>query len=161
MVVFHWKSSSFQAFLIWVCSPELKFKFEEDPISGCWDIQLLIFWGRPPLGVVFITIIFYSVWSPELKFEIWRRSIPWLLRYSIINIFRSSSIGGRLPFKHFVFVFGPLVLSLKYEEDPRTGCWCIPPLVFWGRFPLDVVFMESGCKFWFDLIGGRLHLKHL
>ena len=29
-------------------------KFEEDPISGCWDIQSSIFWGQLPLEVVFI-----------------------------------------------------------------------------------------------------------
>ena len=70
------------------------------------------------------------VWS--LEFEIWGRSNPWLLRYSTINILRSSSIGGCLPFKHFVFGFGPLVLSLEYEEDPIIGWRDISPLVFWG-----------------------------
>ena len=26
----------------------------QDPISGCWDIPLLIFWGRPPLEAFYI-----------------------------------------------------------------------------------------------------------
>ena len=31
----------------------LGLKFEYDQISGCWDIPLLIFWGRLPVGVNF------------------------------------------------------------------------------------------------------------
>ena len=36
----------------WFGPLSLCFKFEEDLISGCWDIQLLIFWGLLPLEVV-------------------------------------------------------------------------------------------------------------
>jgi hypothetical protein len=43
---------------------------------------------------------------------------------------RSSSIGGRLHFKHFIFLFGPLSLSLKFEEDPMNGCRDIQLLIF-------------------------------
>ena len=35
----------------------------------------------------------------ELNFKIGACSHKWLLRYSTINILRSSSIGGRLHFK--------------------------------------------------------------
>ena len=147
-VVFHWRSSSFQAFAILIWSPAPKFeiwgssdqwllryskfdilrssigghllfkhfqfwfgplclilKFEDNPIGGCWDIQLLIYWGHFPLEVVFISSILILTWSPEPKFEIWRRSDQWLLRYSTI---------------------------------------------FWGRLPLEVVFISS--IFNFDLV---------
>ena len=60
-----------------------KFKSEEDLISGCWNIQLLIFWGHLMLEVFFLSSFFILIWSPELKFQIWGRSGQWLLRYSI------------------------------------------------------------------------------
>ena len=106
----------FNHFWFWVCPLSLSLKFKEDPISGCWDIQLLIFWGRLPLEVVFhwrsssFQAFFIFVWSPEFKFKIWGGSNEWLLRYSTFNILRSSSIGGRLPlevvFISVIFYFG-------------------------------------------------------
>ena len=38
---------------LWFGPMSLCFKFEEDPIIGCWDIQFFIFWGHLPLDVVF------------------------------------------------------------------------------------------------------------
>ena len=130
----------FKHFLFWFGPLSSGLKFEKDLASGYWDIQFLIIWGRLLLEVVFISSIFNLVWSPELKFQIWGRSDQWLLKYSTFNILRSSSIDGRLPFKHFWFWFGPLSLSLKFEENPTSGCWYIQVLIFWGLLPLEVIF---------------------
>ena len=40
-------------FLLWFVPLSLCLHFEENSISGCWDIQIFIFWGHLPLGVVF------------------------------------------------------------------------------------------------------------
>ena len=47
-----------QALLILICSPSLSLKFEEDQITGCWDIQILMFWGHLLLEAIFISSIF-------------------------------------------------------------------------------------------------------
>jgi hypothetical protein len=141
----------FKHFLFLFGPLSLVLKFEEDPMNGCWDIQLLIFWGRLPLEVVFILSIYYFfLWSPKLKFKIRGGSDEWLLRYSTFNILRSSSIGGHLHFKHIIFLFGLLSLSLKFFDDSMSGCWDIQLLIFWGRLPLDVVFISS--IFYFCLV---------
>ena len=111
-VLFNLRSSSFQPFLFWFGPLSLSLKFEKDPASGYWDIQLLIFWGCLLLEVVYwrsfsFQAFFILVWSSELHFENWRRSDQWLLRYSTFNILRSSSNGGRLCFKHFYFGLVP------------------------------------------------------
>ena len=112
-------------------------KFEENPISGCWDIQLSIFLGLLPLVVVFFSdfqALVVLVWSPTLKFKIWGRSDQWLLIYSTLKNLRSSSIGGLLPlevvFLSSIFI---LVWSLSlsfFEENPTRGCWVIQRLMF-------------------------------
>ena len=59
-------------FLYWYGSLSLSLKFEEDPISGCRDTQLLIFWFGLLLDVVFISGIFdfcKVLLSSILKFE--------------------------------------------------------------------------------------------
>ena len=104
-------------FLIW--SPELKFKIEEISCQLCLRYLNLLFQFR--LSSFNVFLIF--VWSPELKFTIWEISYQWLMRYLDFNILRSSSIISCLHFKHFQFWFGPLSLSLKFEEDPISGCW--------------------------------------
>ena len=90
------------------------------------------------------------VCSPKCQLKLWGRSSQWLLRYSTFNILRSSSIGCRLHFKHLLFLFVPLSLSFKFEEDPMSGCWDIQLLIFWGRLPLEVVFISS--IFYFCLV---------
>ena len=97
------------------------------------DIPLLIFCGLLPLEVVIIiSNIKFVVWSPHLKYDIWGGSNQWLLRYS------TFSIWGHLPLQVIIiaktcqFWFGPIGLSLKVE-DLISGCWGIPPLLFWGR----------------------------
>ena len=57
---------------IWFGNLSLSLKFEFDPISGFWDISLLIFLGRLPLEVDF-TLRNFKTWfghlSLSLKFE--------------------------------------------------------------------------------------------
>ena len=49
-----------QTFLwLWFGPMSLCLKFEDDLISGYWDIQIFIFWGHPSLEVVFISSIIY------------------------------------------------------------------------------------------------------
>ena len=110
-VIFHWRPSTIEGRLhwklFWLCfgPMSLYLKFEEDPISGCWDIQLFIFWGHLPLEVIFhwrlssLKPFLSLVWSHELMFKIWGRSNQWLLRYSNFHILRSYSIRGCLPLK--------------------------------------------------------------
>ena len=108
----------FNVGLVWFGPFILSFKFDSDPISGCWDIQL-------PLEVVF----------------------NW----------RSSSIGSRLPLEvvfissNFWFLFGPLSVSLIYEEDLSNGSWDIKLLIFWGRFFFFFFFFLFGFGLGFSL----------
>ena len=134
-------------------------KFEEDPISGCWDIQIFIFWGHLPLEVVFhwrsssLKPFLTLVWSHELMFKIWGRSNQWLLRYSNFHIFRSSSIRGCLPMK-VVFIttffdFG--LVPGAYVSNLRKIC---SVFIFWCHLPLEVIFHWRSSS-----IRGRLPLK--
>ena len=45
-----------------------------------------------------------------------------------------------------IFNFG---LSLQFEEDPNSGCWDFPLLIFWGHLPLDSVFNSNNSQFLF------------
>jgi hypothetical protein len=56
---------------------------------------------------------FILVWSTQLK------------RYSTFETVNLSSIGGRLHFNLFWFWYGPLSLSLKFQEDVTSSCWYI------------------------------------
>ena len=96
-----WGRLHFKHFLFWFGPLSVSLKFEEDPIRCCWDIQLLLFWGRLPFEVVFISSIFILVWSPELKFKIGGRSSQWLLIYLTFDILWSSSIWGQLHIEYF------------------------------------------------------------
>ena len=74
-------------FLLWFGPMSLYLKFEEDPICGCWDIQIFIFLGHLPLEVIFhwrsssLQRFFTLLWSHELLFKNLGRSGQWLLRY--------------------------------------------------------------------------------
>ena len=94
------------------------------------------------------------LWSYKLKFKIWARSNQWLLRYSTINILRLSSNLGRLPWEVIFMLcicklcFGHISLSLKFEQDPISGCWDIPLSIFWGCLPIKVVFHGRSSSFY-------------
>ena len=50
----------------------LSLKYEEDPIAGCWNIPVLIFWGCLPLEEVVISCniqFWFSHLSLSLEFE--------------------------------------------------------------------------------------------
>ena len=83
----------FKAIFFWFGPLSFSLKFEEDLISGCWDIQLLIFLRLSSIeGCLHFNQFTILVWSLKLKFKIWGRSDQWLLRYSTFNILRSSSV---------------------------------------------------------------------
>ena len=127
------------------CPLSLSLKLEEDPISVCWDIPILIFWGRFHLRFQHFKQYSILVWSPKLKLKIWGRYDQWLLRYCTFNIC------GRLTWKvifiscNFNFWFGPLSLSLKFYEAPIS---CLL------RYSTFNTFRSSS-------IGGHLHLRFL
>ena len=101
-------------FWFWYGRGSMNLKYKEDPISGCWDVQLLLFWGRLPSSPPSINLKFKIwgrlhfkkfltlVWSHMHKCKIWGISDQCLMRYSTFNILRSSSIGGRLHFKKYL-----------------------------------------------------------
>ena len=102
-----------------VCSYKLRFKVENDPISGCWDILLLLFWGRLPLGVVFISRV-CKLWFCHLSLSLTIgydpisacRDIPLLIFWGRLSL--------RLPLilRICKIWFGHLGWSLKFEYDP-------------------------------------------
>ena len=134
----------------WCGHMSLSLKFEENPISGCWDIQLLIFCGRLPLEGVFnwrlslFQAFLILVWSHKLKFEIWGKSDQWLPSYSTFNILRSSSIRGSLQlevvFVSIIFDFG--LVEVKFKIWRKSDQWFLRYSTFniWALLPLFVVF---------------------
>ena len=61
---------------LWYGPMSLCLKFEEDPISASWDIQIFIFWRHLPLEVVFhlhldsnLFLLWFGPISLCLKFE--------------------------------------------------------------------------------------------
>ena len=58
---------------------------------------------------------------------------------------------GRDQMWWFKFWFGPVILSLKLEQELNSGCWVIPLLLFWGRLPLKVIFIWSFLDTWLGL----------
>jgi hypothetical protein len=112
-VIFHCRSSSFL----------LISKFENILTSGCWDIPLL-YLRSSWIGGHFQLKFFYSlVWLFELKFQIWGRSNQWLLRYICLIFEVIFKVGGCLHWIIFIDLFGNIRLSLKFGEDPASGCW--------------------------------------
>ena len=105
-------------FWLWCGPMSLYLKFEQDPISSCWDIQVFIFWGHLPLEVFFhwrlssLKSYLALVWSHELMFKIWRRSDQWLFRY--FHFLTSSSIRGHLPLK---VIFIETLLDFENNDE--------------------------------------------
>ena len=144
-------------------------KFEDDLISGCWDIQLFIFWGHLPLEVLFhwrpssiagllhwnlsssssiegcLHSNLFSLWFDLMS--LW--SDQWLLRYSFFfYILSSSSIRGHLALK---VVFIETFLTLV----------CSPELMFkiWGKFDQWLLRYSNFHILRSSSIRGRLPLK--
>ena len=129
----------------------LNFMKHRLPLKVVFHLRSSSIWGHLPIEVVFhlrsssIRIVFH-----------WRSCLP----LEVVFHWRSSSIGGRLPLEvvfywrssfissNIQFVFGPLSLNLKFEENLMSGCWDIQLLIFWG--PLKVVFISS--IFYFCLV---------
>ena len=144
----------------------LSLKFEEYPISGCWDIQIFILWGHLPLEVIFhwrsssLKPFLTLVWSHELMFKILERSILLLLRYSNFRFLTSSSIRGHLPLEaifHWRSSSLKPYLTLVWSHELMFKIWgrsdqcllrysnfhILRSSSIRGRLPLKVVFIQT------------------
>ena len=117
-------------------------------------------------GLSIATLEIYSRFSSRIsnEFSLWNMSHGFK-EHLTLNTFKLSLIGCLLHFSlEIVFIpsniqfwSGHLSLSLKFEEDPISGCWYIPLLIFffhwgsssfpllifWGQLPFEVVFISS------------------
>ena len=87
----------------------LSLKYEENPISGCWHIQLLIIWVRLLMEVVFILSILILVWPPELKLQIY-------------NLFVDCWFG--YYFACWLLINWPKILLIVDDLKKKFFCWC-------------------------------------
>ena len=123
-------------FLLWFDHIILSLKFEQDLISGCWNIPLSLFWGCHP-----ITFIFFSPVVTELfQFKLFWNCLP------IKVIFHNWSYSF---YVFFLLWSGHISLSLKFVQDPICDCWDIPLLMFGGCLLIKVIFF---CFFRFGLV---------
>ena len=77
----------FKKFVSLVGPLGVKLEFEEDLISGCWDIQLFIFWRHLSLEVVFMSrkfLIWFGPLSIDLKFVEDPISGCWDIQYLLL-----------------------------------------------------------------------------
>ena len=114
-------------------------------ISGCLDIQLVIFWSLLPLMVVFLSSMcfLFNFLCLSSKFE--EDPISGCRHIQLLIFW------GHLPFE-VVFVltilwFDALSFSSKFKENPTHDCWDIQLLILWGCLPMDVVFVLSMLNF--------------
>jgi hypothetical protein len=141
--------SIFKHFWFWFGPLSLSLKFKDDQISGCWHIQLLIFWACIQLDIIFISSIFYF------------GLVPWALFRNLRKI--RSVFAEIFNFKYFEFVFHwrlssfqaflILVWSLKlnFKIWGRSNQCLLRYSTFdilrsssiGGRLPLKVVFISS------------------
>ena len=109
-------------FQFWFGPLSLRLKFDGDPISGLWNISLIIFWGLLPLEVVFISSNIHFWFGPlNLSFKFEEDPIS---SYFTSNILRSFSIRGCL---HFVKQYSILVWSPLFESKiwGRSDHWLL------------------------------------
>ena len=134
-------------------------KFEEDPTSGSWYIQIFIFWGHLPFEVVFhwrsssLKPYLTFVWPHEFmfKFEEDPISACWDIQILIIWGHLPFEIEGRLHSNLFLLWFCSMSLCVKFEKVLISGCWDIQIFIFSflrsssisGHLPLKVVFIET------------------
>jgi hypothetical protein len=107
----------------------ISLNFEYDPISGCWDIPLLIFWGSLSLEIIFILRIckiLFSHLSLSLNFENYTINGFWNIPLLIF--------WGHLPLE--VIFFGLRSSSFKYILE-LTRYWLryFPLSYVWGCLP--------------------------
>ena len=135
----------------------LSLKFEEDLISGCWEIPSLIFWGRLPFEVVFISGNFQFWFGPislSLKFEedpisgcwdipIWifckidGRVVGWLAGLLTGWLAHPSTLWDRIGLS-----YGPSVAKIPKIVDTTFHCntkgqrthFTWPTIWFWRLF---------------------------
>jgi hypothetical protein len=130
----------FKHFYFWFCPLSLSLEFDDNLISGCQDIQLLIFWGCLPLEVVLISSI--------LNFGL----VPWALIYNfrkiqsaVAEIFSFCDVEVSIYWRSSLFVaFLLLVWSpeFKFEFWERSDQWLLKylTLVNSGCLSMEVIF---------------------
>ena len=143
---------------IWFGLLSISLKLMYGPISGYWDILLLIFWGLLLFEVVFLLRI-CKIWFSHLylgfKFEndplgdcqdiplviFWGRLI-----LEVIFILRIYKLW-----------FGHLSTSCVWSNKwlLRYGI-----LIFWGLLPLEVSLILMICKIWFGHLSLSLIFEH-
>ena len=151
-VVFHQRLSLLQIFSIQVWSPGLSLKVGEDPISGCWDIPLLISLGHLPLEEFFIASYFEFWLSPlnlSFKFE---EDLIGCWDITLLIFWGHLPLDVVFIYSNFQCWFGPLIFSFKFEEDLISGCWDIQLLIFCGHLPLEFVWssLQTSLSFKFE-----------
>ena len=168
--LFHWRSSSFQTFLIFGFVPELQFKIAGSSNQWLLRYSTLLFWGRLPLEVIWIFLFGYGNLCVNLNFRkirsvvteifnFWRLSLfQEVLVWSPKNKFKiwGRSYRGLLRYSTFNIWrsssiwgclhfkkcwFGPLRINLKFEKDPINGCRGIQLIIFGGRLSFEFVFI--------------------
>ena len=126
---------------LWVDHLISSLKLKKYVISGCWDIPLLIFWGRLSLDFAYIGC------SPNLKFKSWGRSNKWLLRFSTFNILRSSSLQGIFNFDLFpsAWFWNLRKIQLVVAEIFHFKCF---EVVFTWRSSILIWFYQRKFEIW-------------
>ena len=156
--VFIWR-----IYKIWFGLLSLSLKYEYDPMNGCCDIPLLIFWGHLPSKVVFHRRL--SSIGGRLPLEVvfyWRSSsIRGRLPLEVVFHLRSSAIWGRLPLE-FVFHWRlssyQTLFTFNFKIWERSNHWLLRYYTFntlrlssiGGRLPLEVIFISSYIYFGFN-----------
>ena len=90
-------------------------------------------------------------WSNYVSYLYIIGSNQWLLRYSILNICRSSSTGVCLHWKSFIWSL-QLISNLGriwLEVTEIFHFWYFDGVFHWRLCSIEVVFIWSICKVWF------------
>ena len=116
---YHGRSSSF--YKLYLGHISLCLNFEQDPISGCGDTPLSIFWGCLSIEIL-----------PRLDRGSWYISL--------------SILWGCVPIK--LIFHGHRSLNIKLEQDPLRNCWNVLLSKFWGCLLIKVVFQGKSSSFY-------------
>ena len=122
--------------IIWFGLLSLSLNYE---LSGCWDIQLLIFWGHLPLKLVFI-LRSCKIWFGQLSLSLNEYDpISGFWDIQVFNILRLSSIRGRLHSKDLE----NMVCSSKLKS--KISVWSNKWLQRYSTFKLLRPSSIGGC----------------
>ena len=142
------ESVNISKFSILVWSSELKFKI--------WGMNVR---SSPIRGHLHYEQFSILVWSPKLRFKIWWRSNQWLLRYFTLIFWGHLPLEVIFIMSNFQCWFGPLSLSLKFEDNWISGCWNTLLLKCWGRLPSIPFFILYYSLLTISILGWSPKLK--